>query len=97
MKGKIFNLIWGGIAVAIPLSGTAVTPASIQLVDPLDDSRGWCVDLFAHLTGALPLGGLQGHNCFLYMGRGPTEDQGFDAELIEGAGAKSASSTSTCA
>lgn len=83
MKGKLFNVLWGAMAAALPLSGAAVTPTVIQLIDPLDDSRGWCVDLFAHLTGALPLGGLQGHNCFLYMGRGPTEDQGFDAELIE--------------
>lgn len=83
MKPRLLNALWGGIAAALPLAGMAVTPVSIQLIDPLDDSRGWCVDLFAHLTGALPLGGLQGHNCFLYMGRGPTEDQGFDAELIE--------------
>ena len=83
MKRKLSNVLFAGIAAALPLSVAAVTPVSIQLVDPLDDSRGWCVDLFAHLTGALPLGGLQGHNCFLYMGRGPTEDQGFDAELIE--------------
>ena len=83
MKRKMFNLLGGCIVGAFALGATAVTPTSIQLIDPLDDSRGWCVDLFAHLTGALPLGGLQGHNCFLYMGRGPTEDQAFDAELIE--------------
>ena len=82
MKRAFLNALWGGVAAALPLAGMAVTPVSIQLIDPLDDARGWCVDLFAHLTGALPLGGLQGHNCFLYMGRGPTEDQGFDAEPI---------------
>ena len=82
---RLVTLGWA-LAAVVPLSSAAVTPTVIQLIDPLDDSRGWCVDLFAHLTGALPLGGLQGHNCFLYMGRGPTEDQGFDAELIEGQG-----------
>lgn len=51
--------------------------AEIKLIDPMEDSRGWCVDLFAHLTGAQPIGGFQGHSCFLYMGNGPTEDQGF--------------------
>ena len=81
-RNRLVTLGWA-LAAAVPLSSAAVTPTVIQLADPLDDSRGWCVDLFAHLTGALPLGGLQGHNCFLYMGRGPTEDQGFDAEPIE--------------
>ncbi|HAY45148.1 MAG TPA: hypothetical protein DCY55_02570 [Gammaproteobacteria bacterium] len=55
----------------------------IKLVDPLDEPRGWCVDLFAHLRNALPLGGFQGHNCFLDMQRGPTEDQGFDAAKLD--------------
>lgn len=54
----------------------------IMLVDPLDEPRGWCVDLFAHRQNALPLGGFQGHNCFLDMGLGPTEDQGFDAKRL---------------
>ncbi|MBT5030723.1 MAG: RICIN domain-containing protein [Proteobacteria bacterium] len=54
----------------------------IKLVDALDEPRSWCVDLFAHRQNALPLGGFQGHNCFLYMGLGPTEDQGFDAKRL---------------
>ena len=60
--------------------------AEIKLLDPLDETRGWCVDLFAHRTNAIPLGGFQGHNCFLYMGLGPTEDQGFDIEQIKDKG-----------
>ena len=73
-----------GIALAalLPLSAAAATPTVIQLVDPLDDARGWCADLFGNLAEALPLGGLQGHSCSLDGGRGPTEDQGFDAEPI---------------
>jgi arylsulfatase len=54
----------------------------IKLVDAQDETRGWCVDLFAHLTNAMPLGGFQGHDCFLYFGSGPQIDQGFDEELI---------------
>ena len=50
----------------------------IKLVDPQDETRGWCVDLFAHLTNAMPVGGFQGHDCFLYFGSGPQVDQGFD-------------------
>jgi len=59
--------------------------AEIKLLSPLDESRGWCVDLFAHLTNAKPLGGFQGHTCFLYFGRGPQVDQGFvEEEISEG-------------
>lgn len=54
----------------------------IKLIDPLDETRGWCVDLFAHLTNAMPLGGFQGHDCFLYFGSGPQVDQGFVEALI---------------
>jgi len=54
----------------------------IKLAATQDEARGWCVDLFAHLTNALPLGGFQGHDCFLYFGSGPQIDQGFDEELI---------------
>lgn len=54
----------------------------IKLVDAQDETRGWCVDLFAHLTNAMPLGGFQGHDCFLYFGSGPQIDQGFDEALI---------------
>ena len=43
-------------AMMMSQSVLAVTPTVIQPADPLDDARGWCVDLFAHLTNALPLG-----------------------------------------
>ena len=82
MKRKSLNTLWGCLATALPLCSAAVTPTTIQLIDPLDDARGWCVDLFGDLAGALPLGGLRGHNCLLYLGGGPTEDQGFDAGPI---------------
>lgn len=56
--------------------------AEIKLVDAQDETRGWCVDLFVHLTNAMPLGGFQGRDCFLYFGKGLQIDQGFDEELI---------------
>jgi hypothetical protein len=61
----------------------AQTLTELKLQSPLEETRGWCVDLFAHLTGGLPIGGFQGHNCFSYMGNGVTEDQGFDLEQIQ--------------
>ena len=64
----------------------AQTLTEVKLISPLEETRGWCVDLFAHLTGGLPIGGFQGHNCFSYMGNGVTEDQGFDLEQIQDQG-----------
>ncbi|MBT5331960.1 MAG: hypothetical protein HOL48_09270 [Porticoccaceae bacterium] len=61
---------------------SAATLAELKLIAPLEEERGWCVDLFAHLTGGLPIGGFQGHNCFSYFNETPTEDQGFDAEMF---------------
>lgn len=71
------------VAALIAPSLHAQSLAEIKLIAPLDETRGWCVDLFAHLTGAIPIGGFQGHNCFSYMGNGVTEDQGFNDELIQ--------------
>ncbi|MGI9259124.1 MAG: ricin-type beta-trefoil lectin domain protein [Gammaproteobacteria bacterium] len=69
-------------ALALPVTLQAQTLTELKLQSPLEETRGWCVDLFAHLTGGLPIGGFQGHNCFSYMGNGVTEDQGFDLEQI---------------
>lgn len=63
-------------------TASAVTLAELKLKAPLEEHRGWCVDLFGHLTGGIPAGGFQGHNCFLYDAEQPTEDQGFDSEMF---------------
>lgn len=70
------------LAQTANVTAATVTKAELKLIAPLEEARGWCVDLFGHLTGGIPAGGFQGHNCFLYMGNGPTEDQGFDAEMF---------------
>jgi hypothetical protein len=79
---------FAGWLVAIVFSSTlhAQTLAEMKLISPLEETRGWCVDLFAHLTGGQPIGGFQGHSCFSYEGNGVTEDQGFDLERIEESG-----------
>ena len=69
-------------SLTLPALLQAQTLTELKLQSPLEETRGWCVDLFAHLTGGLPIGGFQGHNCFSYMGNGVTEDQGFDLEQI---------------
>jgi hypothetical protein len=80
---KVVLLASSLLAVAFLQLANADTKAEIKLIAPMEEVRGWCVDLFAHLTGGLPIGGFQGHNCFLYMGNGPTEDQGFYIESYE--------------
>ena len=79
MSRTLITLVWLAAALITPPLH-AQSLAEIKLVAPLDETRGWCVDLFAHLTGAIPIGGFQGHNCFSYMGNGVTEDQGFNDE-----------------
>ena len=83
---KIFSLIIWLVTIVFAPVLHAQTLTEVKLISPLEETRGWCVDLFAHLTGGLPIGGFQGHNCFSYMGNGVTEDQGFDFEQIEESG-----------
>jgi hypothetical protein len=81
---KINILIFTALLAIFQVSATNADMVEIKLVDTQDETRGWCVDLFAHLTNAMPLGGFQGHDCFLYMG-GVQIDQGFDeASIAEG-------------
>jgi len=82
MKTKLLSIFWLATMALTPVLN-AQTLTEVKLISPLEETRGWCVDLFAHLTGGLPIGGFQGHNCFSYMGNGVTEDQGFDFEQIE--------------
>lgn len=67
---------------AAPVASSEPILAELKLIDAQDDERGYCVDVFDHLTRAQTIAGLQAHNCFLYFGRGPTEDQGFDAAFF---------------
>ena len=85
MKIKFFSACWLAAIVTLPTLH-AQTLTEMKLISPLEETRGWCVDLFAHLTGGLPVGGFQGHTCFSYEANGVTEDQGFDRERIEASG-----------
>ncbi len=85
MKTKLFSTCWLAAIVFLPTLH-AQTLTEMKLISPLEETRGWCVDLFAHLTGGLPIGGFQGHTCFSYEGNGVTEDQGFDLERIAAKG-----------
>ena len=81
IKRHLLTSVVAAIVFSPMLSAQTLT--EVKLISPLEETRGWCVDLFAHLTGGLPIGGFQGHNCFSYEGNGVTEDQGFDLEQLE--------------
>ena len=55
--------------------------AEIQLVDKLDEQRGYCIDIRGHKERAKVQRGLQAHTCYSYQGQIGV-DQAFDSSLI---------------
>jgi hypothetical protein len=53
----------------------------IQLIDKLDEQRGFCIDIRGHKERAKIEGGLQAHTCYSYQGQLGV-DQAFDKQLI---------------
>ena len=53
----------------------------IQLVDKLDEPRGFCIDIRGHKERAKVNRGLQAHTCYSYQGQFGV-DQAFDEKLI---------------
>ncbi len=74
------------VALALLLYGQPMASAQslveIVLVDTLDETRGYCLDIAGGRGKNAPLDqGLQAHTCYHYTGEIP-EDQGFDPTLI---------------
>ena len=59
----------------------AGTLVEIQLVDKLDEQRGFCIDIRGHKERAKVNRGLQAHTCYSYQGQLGV-DQAFDEQLI---------------
>tara|TARA_B100001093_G_C26801137_1_gene1003467 strand:- start:346 stop:873 length:528 start_codon:yes stop_codon:yes gene_type:complete len=59
-----------------------VNLAEIQLVNKLDDQRGYCIDIRGHKARAKIQRGLQAHTCYSYQGQIGV-DQAFDTSLLE--------------
>jgi len=57
------------------------SPVEIYLIDSLDDSRKYCLDILGYKDSADINKGLQSHSCYSYQGA-VSIDQGFDKELI---------------
>jgi hypothetical protein len=58
-----------------------VNLAEIQLMNKLDDQRGFCIDIRGHKERAKVQRGLQAHTCYSYQGQIGV-DQAFDMSLI---------------
>ena len=58
-----------------------VNLAEVQLVNKLDDQRGYCIDIRGHKERAKVQRGLQAHTCYSYQGQIGV-DQAFDSSLI---------------
>ncbi|WP_394240961.1 ricin-type beta-trefoil lectin domain protein [Vibrio astriarenae] len=72
------------LAVVLPLGCSAdnVNIAEIMLSSPLDESRGYCLDIAGGKGADAPVeSGLQAHTCYNYTGE-ILEDQGFETALI---------------
>ncbi|OIQ26402.1 ricin-type beta-trefoil lectin domain protein [uncultured Vibrio sp.] len=83
MKTLLHAILTGLIVVATPLSVFATELVEVRLVDDIDESRGYCLDIAGGRGTDAPLDkGLQAHTCYDYSGS-LLEDQSFDLALIE--------------
>ena len=61
--------------------GNRGSTVEIYLLDPLEDSRNFCIDIVGSKANADTQRGLQAHTCYSYQGE-ITVDQGFDKHRI---------------
>ena len=61
--------------------GTRGSIVEIYLLDPLEDSRNFCIDILGSKENADTQRGLQAHTCYSYQGE-ISVDQGFDKQRI---------------
>jgi hypothetical protein len=61
--------------------GTRGSTVEIYLLDPLEDSRNFCIDIVGSKESADTQRGLQAHTCYSYQGE-ISVDQGFDKNRI---------------
>ena len=67
-----------GLGLLLTTSSQADDNVEIYLLNELDDSRGFCIDIRGHKLKAKIDKGLQAHTCYSYQGK-ISPDQGFDS------------------
>jgi hypothetical protein len=76
-------LLAGSVFLLFGVSVNAETPVEVKLIAPIEEDRGWCLDLRGRLNNAQPVGGLHGHTCDSYAGNGLAPDQAYGMEDIQ--------------
>jgi hypothetical protein len=76
---KIFTFVIMGLLFIT--SSQANDNVEIYLLNQLDDSRGFCIDIRGHKLKAKIDRGLQAHTCYSYQGK-ISPDQGFNSLLL---------------
>ena len=82
MEMKQLQILAGSLFFVFAISAQAETPVEVKLIAPIEEDRGWCLDLRGGQNNGQPIGGLHGHTCYTYNGRGPTPDQAFVMENV---------------
>lgn len=80
---KQLTIFFGVLVALVSVNLTAQTPVEVKLIAAIEEDRGWCLDLRGGQNNGAPIGGVHGHTCYTYNGRGPTNDQAFVQERIE--------------
>jgi hypothetical protein len=76
---KILAIIVLGFLLITP--SQADDSVEIYLLNQLDDSRGFCIDIKGHKLKAQINKGLQAHTCYSYQGK-VSPDQGFNSHKL---------------
>ena len=76
---KILAIIVLGLLLITP--SQADDSVEIYLLNQLDDSRGFCIDIKGHKLKAQINKGLQAHTCYSYQGE-ISPDQGFNSRKL---------------
>ena len=83
----IAGLMWEGLTKKVSSWFSQQNLVEVTLIEKLaDEPRGWCIDAAGHQTRAIMAGGVHGHTCYSYEGRGNyrvAADQGFLAKEIK--------------
>jgi hypothetical protein len=76
------QILTASLFIIFATNANADTPVEVKLIAPIEEDRGWCLDLRGRMNNAAPIGGVHGHTCDTYSGNGPIVDQAFSMENI---------------